>query len=47
MKSNKIALNCLDGYLLFRYNVEYPKLYANDSDPQAKKFNCNFDSFFY
>jgi glutathione S-transferase len=23
-----------------RYNVEYPKLYANDSDPQGKLFNC-------
>ncbi len=26
-----------------RCNVEYPKLYASDSDPQGKLFNCKFN----
>ena len=24
----------------FRYNIQYPALYASESDPQGKMFNC-------
>lgn len=28
--------------MLFRFNVDYPALYASDSNPQGKAFNCKF-----
>ena len=32
---------------IFRFNVEYPKLYANETDPQGKLFNCKFNWFIW
>ncbi len=32
---------------LFRYNVDYPALYASDSNAQGKAFNCKFQNLFY
>jgi len=32
--------------VLFRYNVDYPLLYANDSNPQGRAFNCKLNILF-
>jgi hypothetical protein len=32
-------------FFCFRYNVDYPALYASDSNAQGKAFNCKFEYF--